>query len=598
MNVELRGRIRSIFERKAYRFIAIGVAALLVFGAGYLLYVNKINPKSKNVAVAQSTMKVSKGDLSVTVTGAGSITSSNRLEVTPQTEGTITKVYFKEGDTVKSGDLMFEMDDYAAKLSVEKIKTNIADAQLTQKNNVNGIAKLSIRAPFKGQISNLSVKEGDTLGKNSTLFTLKDQSKLKMTVSFNAANYGQVTKGMTATVNLQSLMQSVNGTVNYVGNKTYSTSMGGEIFDVEIMVENPGSLNEGIKASAEIETDRGVQYSTNNGTLNFINNSILKTDTGGTISKINVREGQFVGTNEVVIEFTNDELVLSKDSYDVNLMDYQGQLESAIKELGYYKIYASIDGTIVKQSTKVGNVVKSGAVISTVADGKQLEFPVSIDELDIAKIKVGQPVNVTIDALTSTVLKPLEGEVSKIAIEGTSSNGVTTYPVTIKVKNPDLLRGGMNANAEIMVENKKGVLLVPIEAVTKIAKSDQAYVWVKGQSAAPASGADKNANASSGTSRQGNTNSTQGTNSGAGNNAQGSNGNSTYYANAVRKQVVLGINNETYIEIVSGLSKGEEIILPQATTTSKTNTTTRAVGGIGGVMGGPPVMGGNTGGKR
>lgn len=614
MNVDFSGRIRSIndwinskLKTKIQKYIAIVVAITLVSGSGYWVYANKINPKNKNVAAMQTTAKVSKSDLSVTVTGSGPITSSNRLEITSKVEGTVTKVNFKEGDTVKAGDLLIEMDDSSAALNVEKVKANIADAQLTQNNNLNSINKLAVRVPFDGQVSNISIKEGDTLSKNAALFTLKDLSKLKVTVPFNAANYGQISSGMDATVYLQSLMQSVNGTVTYVGSNTYTTSMGGKVFDVEISIDNPGSLNEGLKASAEIDTGSGLLNSTNSGVLKFINSTTVKTDTGGTVSKINVREGQDVGSNAVAVELTNDDLLLTKDSYNIKMMDYQGQLDSANKVLSYYKVYAQFDGTIVKQTVKAGDTVKAGAIISTIADGNQLEFPVNIDELDVAKIKVGQQVNVTVDALTATKSKPLEGEVSKISLEGTTSNGVTTYPVTIKIKNPQNLRIGMNANAEIMVENKKGVLTVPIEAVTKISNSDQAFVWVKGQSGAAASGNGNNGIPAN--SNQGNANA--GPAGGSGKTSQGSNGNnnsnqssnrqstaqqgtavkssqnSAYYANAIRKQVVLGISNESYYEIVSGLSEGDEVLLPQKTTSTSTSTNNRMLGGIGG-MGGPP----------
>ena len=62
-----------------------------------------------------------------------------------------------------------------------------------------------------------------------------------------------------------------------------------------------------------------------------------------------------------------------------------------------------------------------------------MEFDVLVDELDIAKVKVGQKVNVTVDALQQTSTIPLKGVVKVIAVKGTSTNGVTTYPITVSI---------------------------------------------------------------------------------------------------------------------------------------------------------------------
>ena len=634
MNAEVLDRVKTMEREKIIKLAAIGIIVVLVLGAAFWVYNNKFRTKNLSTAARQTTTMVKKGDFSVTVSGSGPINSSNRLDVTPMTNGTITKIYHKEGDTVKAGDLMFEMDDYAAKLNVEKIKTNIAQSQLTQKGNLNDINKLTITAPFSGQISNIQVKQGDTLNKGATLLTLKDQSKLKMTVSFNASNFGDISEGKQAIVHIQSLMQSVKGFVSYVSNKTFTTASGGEVFSVEITVENPGSLNEGMKANAEITTPKGVQSSTDSGTLAYVNNSVIKTDTGGTVKNLNIKENQYVKSGDVLIALDNDEVLLTKETTDVKLLDFQGQLDSAQKELSHYKIYAPIDGTIVKQTLREGDVVKSGQVISTLADGKQLEFSVPIDELDIAKVKVGQKVNITVDAVPETTSKPLQGEVSKIAIEGNYSNGVTTYSVTIKVSNPENLRGGMNANAEILVTSKKGVLYLPIEAVTKMPRGGRAFVWVKEEAMLPEPTGETGVKEEKGknkdkeekrenkkvddSSKKEDTSNTITSNSGGlGYSAQGNNRNSgnqrqvvnpnqstattngaminpqlrEYYANAVMREVELGINNESYVEIVSGLSEGEEVVLPPRALGQ--NSTNRQTGGsqMGGAM---PFMGGGS----
>ena len=79
-------------------------------------------------------------------------------------------------------------------------------------------------------------------------------------------------------------------------------------------------------------------------------------------------------------------------------------------------------------------------------------FNLEVDELEISKIELGQTANITADALPD---ETFTGEVTKIANEGTSQNGVTTYKVELTISEPGNLISGMNVNAEIIVRVKR-----------------------------------------------------------------------------------------------------------------------------------------------
>ena len=131
--------ISAIFKRKISRVIVI---CLIIVLASYFLIHNNIFGLRSNVfnrlfgvrtvsAQTLRTARVTKGELDVTVTGSGPIASANRVDVFPGVNTTITKVYFKEGDKVKEGDLMYELDDTDARSNIEKIKNDIARMQIT-----------------------------------------------------------------------------------------------------------------------------------------------------------------------------------------------------------------------------------------------------------------------------------------------------------------------------------------------------------------------------------------------------------------------------------------------------------------------------------
>jgi len=546
------------------KVIIIGLIVIIAVVLVAVFVINKSRPASGKVS--QQTVKAEKRDLTISLSGSGPLVSSNRTELASKINGTLIKVHFKEGDNVKAGDLLFEIDDSDALLNVDKIKNSILQAQLNSENNAKALENLSVRAPFDGYVTNVNVKTGDVVGKNASLLTITDQSRLKLTVPFNWAHNGEIRNGANVVVYIQDLMQAVNGKVTYAANNSYTAATGGGVFDVEISIDNPGALKEGMKASAEIETSNGSISSVEAGLLSYINSQEVKTDSGGTVKQINIKANQSVSSGQLLIELDNDEVVLASSNSDINLEGLQQQLESANKQLSYTKIYSPIDGTITSQTVKEGDVLKLGDVVAVVANNDIMEVDVSIDELDIAKIELGQEANITVDALPETSTNPLRGKVSNIALEGTSSNGVTTYPVTVQVNGMEKLRGGMNVNVEILVSNKPGVLTVPIEAVQKMGQRN--FVMVK---------ADEKTLEAMKNRRQNNSVQTPQFPMMMANSQYGE-----YYSNAVPKEVEVGINNESYIEIISGLNEGDEVILPPVSTGQSNNNAAKPVMPFGG----------------
>lgn len=610
MEAEVTSKVKKGFDKKILKVAAIGLVIILVLGAAFMYAYPKITSSSKN-SIKQRTALVTKGDISITVTGSGPVQSSNTSDVTPSIGGTITKVYFKEGDKVKAGDLMYELDDSNAQLNVANIQNQIAQAQLSQSSNVSSLGKLSVTAPFNGIVTNITAKEGDMLNKGAAVLTLVDQSHLKLSLPFSGSSIKSISTGQKATVYTSDQSASFNGIVTSVDSIPYSDAEGNQLYDVEITVDNPGTLKAGNNAGARISTSQGIQASMRDGTFVYPDNITVRSESGGTVKSIKVQENQYVKAGTILAELANDDLVLSTNTTDLKLQSLQAQLVEAQKQLGYCRIYSPIDGIIVSQAVKVGETAKAAEVMSTVSDSGHMEFVIPVDELDIAKIQVGQKANITVDALPDTTAKPLTGSISKVATQGTSSNGVTTYNVTVAFDNPDRLKVGMNANAEIIISNKANTLLLPVEAVQRM--NGRAFVMVKGEPGSSSDaqnnqrnnpGVNDNRNSSGNGSQDNGNNRRQSGNSG--NNVNGGNGgnggfNSSsggnrgnsvfqqYYANTTRKQIEVGISNETNIEVVSGLNEGDEVILPpltQGQSSSSNSSMMQFGGGGGGFVGG------------
>lgn len=597
------------------KLTAIIIACIVIISVGVGVYaVTKNNASKSTATTTQRTTKVTKGNIEVSISGSGTITSASTSDLMSNADGKIIKAYFKEGDTVKKGDLLYEIDDTDAKLNIQKIENSISQAKLSASSTEKSYSNLEVKAPFSGKVTNVTAEVGENVSNNMTLFTLTDTSKLTLTVPFSTTYTKNIKVGQKAQVHLQELMDTIDGVVASIDDGSYTAANGGSVRNVEITVNNPGTLTDQMTASVEITTGSGSESSNEICTFQYAQKKTIQASVSGTFTAVNVKNNQYVNQGDVLIKVENDDLQITSQTNDLKLQDLNNQLSAAQKALENYKIYSPIDGTISAVNAVEGDSVKSGSTLISIRDFNQMQFTISVDELDISKVKVGQEVSVTVDALTETEKTPLTGAVVYKAMEGTSTNGVAVYDVTVKINETQNLLAGMNANGTIILDEAEGVLELPIEAVTQM--GDRAFVWVKNTSGTSSSEQGNMQNPSQGNTSVNTEADPNSGNSGKRNSASanppsdasgftsssgtrsrrmsaGFTQNREYYANATMKQVEIGLNNDEYIEIKSGLSEGDEVILPPLSTSSS-GTTTNSSSGTGFNMGG--VTGGMTGG--
>jgi len=563
--MNLKNRIKKLMSKKHSKLVlAIVIIFIIMIGS----FTGKTLLGTKKSTSTQNTATVKQGNLKITVTGSGAIYSTNESKLYSQIGATVTKVNYKARDVVKKGDVIAEFDDTDYQSTLANNENSLLQSQISAQSSSDSLNDLKIKAPFSGQVSSITVSSGDKVNSGGTVFTISDTSKLKVLLSFNASDAEKIVVGQTADVYITSLMESVSGTVSYISNQSTTTSSGGRVYTVEIRMDNPGAVTEGSTASADIATSNGMVSSTGTASLSYINKQTVTSTVSGTVQSVSVKENQNVSSGAVLITMKNDDLTRAQQTANLKVKASQSQVTSSLNQSKKYKIVAPCDGTVTAVNYKVGDTVKAGDEFADIYDPNAMQFDVSVDELDVAKLAVGQKVNITLDAITSTKTTPMEGEITKIAVVGTSTSGVTTYPVTIQFTGDvKVLKGGMNANGEIIVDEMKNVLYVPLEAVTT--SGTKSYVWVKGSG--------KTSEKTSSTS-----------------NSSSKNKTSSYYENAVKKEVTVGDNTDTYIVIKSGLSAGDTVILPQIKTSSSTSTSTRTSSGGG--MGSGSGMGAARGG--
>jgi len=145
-------------------------------------------------------------------------------------------------------------------------------------------------------------------------------------------------------------------------------------------------------------------------------------------------------------------------------------LDNAEEDLAYATITSPIDGTVLSRDVEVGDAVSSilvlgsqATLVATLGDTSQVYVKGKVDEADIGKVYLNQPARIVVESFKD---KTFQGKVTRIAPLGDEKDNVTTFEVRVSIDNASgELRANMSANAEIILEEKKSVLLVPEGAI-------------------------------------------------------------------------------------------------------------------------------------
>ncbi len=152
------------------------------------------------------------------------------------------------------------------------------------------------------------------------------------------------------------------------------------------------------------------------------------------------------------------------------VMQSKASLNQFMEQLGYTTIVAPMDGVILSRDVEIGDAVSSILVLGSTAtlvmtegDINEVYVQGKVDEADIAHVYMAQPARIKVESFRD---RTFLGKVTKIAPLGVEKDNVTTFEVRVSIENPGgELKANMTANAEILLDEHKGVLTVPENAV-------------------------------------------------------------------------------------------------------------------------------------
>ena len=444
----------SAFAKKNWKWL-VPVVVAAAAGAVFLISGGGNKAASRDVTYAETTPV--RQDVSNSLSGTGTLNPANTYTVKSLVDGKILTGGFEEGDKVEEGDVLYTIDSSDASTNLEKASIALQQAQRSYDKTVD---LQYVRAEVDGTVSSLKVAKGDQVTSGQEVAVIRDSSKMLLNLLFPAADAANFSVGQSADVVLDGTFETLKGTVTAVTGTDELSTGNLLVRTVTIRVNNAGGLTTAQAATASVN---GVS-SIASATFAYQAERTLTALASGTVSAINVQEGDAVSKGDILIELTGDDLTESIQSASESLRSAEISMQNQQDNMSNYTITSPISGTIIEKDAKQGDALTSGSTLCVIYDLSYLEMVINVDELQIGALSVGQKVQITADAVAD---KTYVGTVTRVSMKGSSSGGTTTYPITIRIDDTDGLRPGMNANAEIVVAEANNALVVPNAAVIR-----------------------------------------------------------------------------------------------------------------------------------
>ena len=434
------------------RWIIIGSVVVLLV-AGFFIYRGVAGAASTNAAFDETPSydEVTKGDISQSVSGSGNLGSADTFDVEAASYLVIDEVTVSEGDTIAAGDAIATLDVEAMADKAEEQANQIAAAQISIDTTNNVTTSLSIKSPVEGWVKSVMLGEDDSIEDAMEQYGYVALVATEEREIVNAAQSG-LAKG--TEVKVKSEGHTYNGTVTsedgvlYVSIDTVARSVGADavVYDADGNELFTGKIE--LAAYQEIESSYGI------------------------ISDVNFSENDEIEQGETIYRASQYSLDV-QEQYD-SLVDLKSQYETLKSLMEAGQIASPGAGVVSTVNIADGQEYEEGAPLISVDSTEDWSATVSVDELDINAIAVGQNVNVELDSLPNEVF---EGTVTGISDYGTASGGITTYNVMVAVKDDDRFKINMTLSCEILAQEATDALLVPVDDV--ITTGNTSYVMVK-----------------------------------------------------------------------------------------------------------------------
>lgn len=534
------------------KYLPVGCIVIFLLLCGFGAYALKGLQAQAAKTDAPSTT-VARSDLRLEVVETGTLNANNVVELKSLVSGRLQNLYVDEGDRVKKGQLVAIIDPRETQLAVdqgqaqEQGATNAAQRaqiemeqrRLSAKSDLESAKARLLQAEAENRAQPSLTKAAIAQARSALQSAEKERERLAGSAEPNerVAAQSSIDEARSNVANAEAELNRDQALLakGYVSKK--------QVEDDELAVElahtrlqtaqdNYTTLVAGFDKELA-KADEAVQQAQANLDSAIANSIQDRIKRQAYLSAIADRDKAVVALRDV------DAMKKGIAQDWATVRQLKSALADGERNLGETHIVSPIDGLVTKKDIRVGELVtsisgfSSGTAIVRIEDRASMKVQLEVNEIDAARMTMGMPVDVSIDALPDL---PLHGTITKIAptsialdnedVSGASSTSTSTadtvvkYQVEVTLRKPsDQIRSGMSAKCTFILASAKNVLNVPIEYVGHDAQGDYVNVDTGKKDAAKK-------------------------------------------AIGERRKVVLGLKTATNIEIKSGVKEGEKLLRP------------------------------------
>ena len=543
------------------------IAVILIIIATVWYYQSTHTTTATSYTVKPATI----GTVRTTVSGTGQVSSSQELAIYPQVSAKVLSVKVHNGDTVTKGQIVATLDSTNAYFNLENAR--IALAKLQTSNPISNVSDENTVVTNQNSLTqNYQSAFNIFYGKTSSLYFTD------VNVGASTGATGQQYRLAAGVLLDKATSEYAAFRDAYINIDQNSTTSITKSLDAELaMVKD---LNDAVKASSV-----AVNYVIGQTALSSRTNA-MTSDQNNITSWLTI-----VGTDNVNLSNAKATITNSQQSYTQALANLSANqttnspldlraaelsLEQAQTTFDEYTIRAPFDGVIGNVTLHTGDNAGASTIIGTVVT-KDYVSTIVLNEVDVAKVSVGQPVVVTFNALPNVTAT---GTVIDVDSVGSVSQGVVSYNVKISINsdNPNI-KAGMSINASIVTAQESNVIVVPNSAIKTV--NGRSFVQIP--TTPVVNPYQANASSTGSTTRRYNGTANVGIS----------------VASVVTKPVTVGLSDNTNTEIMSGLNAGDYVVTQTLTGTAAKAGSTNILSSLtGGARTGGGTGGGFTGGTR
>ncbi|MCC6444816.1 MAG: efflux RND transporter periplasmic adaptor subunit [Armatimonadetes bacterium] len=467
-------------------------------------------------------LTVSRGDVSVKVVESGIVQPLKKVEVKSKVGGRILNLAVDEGQSVRTGQLIAYIDKKEIASQVEQIRAQLdaAYARLEQARTGAGYQSSQTQAQIEQAREALSTAE-------ARLAQAREQARVQP--SLTRASIAQAQANVaSAQDNVRLLEESTHPQAvsqteanvqeneatleNYARNLERQKQLQAKGFVSQRDVDSAQTQSDVARVRLEESRKRAdilkkqIEVELRNARTRLSEAQAALDAARANAVQDGVRRKEYEAARAAVAqarsglraaqagEAQNRMRLQDVQQAQASVAQLKNSLEEAETRLNDTTILAPMNGLVTKKYIEPGELITSGVAtfssgmpIVQVSDLSKMLVKININEVDIARVKVNERVDIKVDAYKGVVFRGRVSKVGSAALGGEAGqpqpSGVIKFPVEIEIAHPDpRLRPGMSAKNEIIVEERKNVVRVPIEGVSFEGK--KAFVELV-QSAAP-----------------------------------------------------------------------------------------------------------------